>query len=857
MQTDRLISDLNRMFARPLPEFYTRRIVVWYDEEGEFQECLPQIRLENARLAVLTGSNSFSIKKLLAVDDPDSNYLLYCPLSYASPDDDWLLDVKLYSESFQADLTSTWMDEMNLPLTEQLRSTVRHYRLFFASRERRMNIAALPEPPRDAGQLHLAVLSQLCGADRASLEEILRCVLSAGLDLDSNRIYGKFLFYQAAPAFWQATEQATGYTSDSPDLGTLACHILLTAASRTLPQNDLSWTADLQGLICLPCQSFCYDFLSDWIHSDAASSLADIAMWVERTLDLPSHLEALDPEALADTELFPCINRLILHHLMVDISNHLIDPQRITALAEKRRTCAFYRPVRPFYEALIQTAALQDFYRQHAEGYQGETPQAIWEEYLTVFHGADLIYRRFHLACAQTRELNEPALLRDLNPVAAVVEDLYSRWFLREAGSAWTRAAAPALKEYGTVPDLPGQGEFFRRFVAESRTRTFVIVSRSLRYEEAVSLRDQLQQEIRGTIRLDACLAVLPTADPFGLAALLPHRELALDGDLNISADGVSTADPEAVLTAARPDSAFVTWDGLMAMKGKERTALIRGRKLIWILHIPQRIREASGRPDLFADCSTTIRELTDLVKTITTRMGGHKILITSDHGFLATRDPLPEEGPPEEREAIQRGPRHVLAREARASLLPARPLGGVSSPWTVFTPPETFCLAGQPHGNLVSGGASLQEMTVPVLSFRYVRTGSREYEENPSAFESHPVSVLLLSTTRKITSQVFTLEFYQLEPVVGNRTAATYLIYFADRKGHPVSDTHRLIADRTSEDIQGRTFSLRFSLKNQTFRETETYGLLIQPENSPLQPRRTEFQISITPTLEQFSLFD
>ena len=38
MDTDKIIQDLNRRFAAPLPEFYQRRIIFWYDEDKEFQD---------------------------------------------------------------------------------------------------------------------------------------------------------------------------------------------------------------------------------------------------------------------------------------------------------------------------------------------------------------------------------------------------------------------------------------------------------------------------------------------------------------------------------------------------------------------------------------------------------------------------------------------------------------------------------------------------------------------------------------------------------------------------------------------------------------------------------------------------
>ena len=69
MDTDKIIQDLNRRFAAPLPEFYQRRIIFWYDEDKEFEDKLDEVVLENAKVIALTENNAFSVKKLLSVDD--------------------------------------------------------------------------------------------------------------------------------------------------------------------------------------------------------------------------------------------------------------------------------------------------------------------------------------------------------------------------------------------------------------------------------------------------------------------------------------------------------------------------------------------------------------------------------------------------------------------------------------------------------------------------------------------------------------------------------------------------------------------------------------------------------------------
>ena len=45
--------DLVRRFAVPLPEFYERRIIFWYDEDREFEDQLEDLSLDGVKVVVL------------------------------------------------------------------------------------------------------------------------------------------------------------------------------------------------------------------------------------------------------------------------------------------------------------------------------------------------------------------------------------------------------------------------------------------------------------------------------------------------------------------------------------------------------------------------------------------------------------------------------------------------------------------------------------------------------------------------------------------------------------------------------------------------------------------------------------
>ena len=142
MDTDNVMLDLRRRFAAPLPEYYQRRVIFWQDEEREFDGRVEELVPENVRLLRLDRGNAFAVKRALH-EDAHSSFLVYCPLRYETLEDDWLLDARLYSEAFRADLVSIWMEEMGLPAQPALRRLVKGYNKFFAARERRAKVAAL------------------------------------------------------------------------------------------------------------------------------------------------------------------------------------------------------------------------------------------------------------------------------------------------------------------------------------------------------------------------------------------------------------------------------------------------------------------------------------------------------------------------------------------------------------------------------------------------------------------------------------------------------------------------------------------------------------------------------------------
>ena len=310
MDLQTISQELNKRFASALPEFYKRRIVIWYDEEGEFSEQIDDLDLLNAKVLRLTENNNFVIKKTIAVDEPTQNFLIYNSMYYEKPDDNWLLDVELYSEEFRADLIAIWMDEMGIPSSVSLRNQVKKYRKFLNAKSRRDDVVKLADSLDSPTKLQLAVMASIGESQRTDPLSIIKSVLMAGLNSADNYLYQNFVKYAASDLFWGMVSQITGYNDVDHSLGKLAAHIILTAGSRTLPDSVFDGLSDFMTENP-QLQAYCSDLISDWIHSDDADSYVSIAESVENEMHLEKRVSKQTADALADTEILPCINRIL------------------------------------------------------------------------------------------------------------------------------------------------------------------------------------------------------------------------------------------------------------------------------------------------------------------------------------------------------------------------------------------------------------------------------------------------------------------------------------------------------------------------------------------------------------------
>ena len=255
---------------------------------------------------------------------------------------------------------------------------------------------------------------------------------------------------------------------------------------------------------------------------------------------------------------------------------------------------------------------------------------------------------------------------------------------------------------------------------------------------------------------------------------------------------------------------------------------------------------KAATEDQVFEACDRAVTELKNLVRLITNDLSGVNIFITADHGFLYSYQPLEESDKAEKSfesgDIIELDRRYVITGEkCTADHLLKIPLTYLNSSLSGFTPGDNIRIKKQGGGmNYVHGGISPQEIVVPVIEFRNMRSTSKRFVDVRKA------EIQFISQSRKISNSIFSLDFYQKASVSGKITPATYEVFMADASGKPVSDTKKIIADKTSQNGSDRVFRIRLTLRSMEFKKTEVYYLTVVDTETKNITEKTEFNIDV-----------
>jgi hypothetical protein len=125
-------------------QFEAAQVVFWHDTDSQFAITLESLELgDDIEIVRLDQMPVLAVKRQLE-QQPASQFLLYSTYPEPDPAADWLLDVRLRSKSFRADLTTLLIDDLGLT-SLTLAPYIRSRSKFLGAEARRSKLKRLVE----------------------------------------------------------------------------------------------------------------------------------------------------------------------------------------------------------------------------------------------------------------------------------------------------------------------------------------------------------------------------------------------------------------------------------------------------------------------------------------------------------------------------------------------------------------------------------------------------------------------------------------------------------------------------------------------------------------------------------------
>lgn len=794
--------------------FEKQRIVFWYDTRREFRADFDALDLPGVKKIELA-NNEFGVKYRILREQPDQKFLLFRDGPEPPYLENWLLDVQLASGStFRTDQVALWLAELELgpgayPLLEA-------HAVFFEAAKRRERLKELLELGDSDNALRQKMLAACVGCEPRldAMLEALLAELASGVDTRSKLIERSGLNEH----FWELMKRAYGYVSEQPGLQDFVIELF---KSCFLTEVDIEFKPRMT--------SDAKVFIRRWKDSRShAQAFEVLSARCADILQIEDKLQGLEYRVLMSVDEFEAIDRKILSDLVREVASRTVSAQEVEQWVRLRRQGHWFERYQHVYLAIEHAAQ----FMQALELTQLEMDSLSdgIHKYTQTWFRLDQRYRKF---IHHARESGQASLLQVLSQQ---MENLYTNSYLSQLNVRWQRFV-DACQHWEAAP-VVSQSNFFERFVQpylERKGKVCVLISDAFRYEVGEELQSLIRREDRFDAELVPALSCLPSYTQLGMASLLPHKTLQiLENDSGeVMADGVSTmgtANRARILAKTVPSSTTVLAKDVLAMGKEDSRALVRDHDVVYVYHnlIDKTGDTRDTEERVFGAAEETLDELLRVIKKLA-NANASNIVVTADHGFIYQHQPLQDSdflsAEPSGDEILYTNRRFVLGRGLResSSFKTFQPDQlGLAGNLQLQIPKSINRLRSKGSGSrFVHGGATLQEVVIPVISINKKRQS-----------DVGKVDVELIGGGGKtITTGQLAVVLYQTEPVTDKRQPRRLRAGLYTLTGEAISDVQDLSFDMTSSNPREREVAVRFILS----RKADAYN------NQPIELRLEE----------------
>ncbi len=844
-----LENNIQRFFRSPLQRGEQRKILYLYDKDQYYLERLTDLSKKSSlfNLLIIDDHHYIYMNYQIEKERVDENLLLYLVMDRPPDRENPLLDVLLYSKELKIDkesllYTAIGIDSANAALT-QLASK---YQNFFNAKERTSKFKRLYQQSitQDEDTMELCILAVLTKADQPHWISILIEIFHEWVKGQSKR-WESIQKFGNIKRFWRLVDRLFGFNAETSISGILSIDSLVKQLFATHLASE--WQEELPSLLKryqLPKRNQVIIFINQWMNlKNQQESYIEVADCMEQDLGISALLKDLPLASAAQMETFKAFDVYLIEQLADQIQKGNADYQTSEQLITNRRGTFWYKHYRlPYHTLRWSTKFYHSLDEIRTALEEVATAEGLWKQYEEKFYAVDQAYRKWYSCFDQLEAFNDA-----FEPLKEQIERQYHWFFLNQFTEKWDHL----LLKASSLNIGPKQQDFYLKEIQpllEQDRKTFVIISDALRYEAGQELFQRLVEEKRFRGTITSMQTAIPSYTALGMAALLPHQQLAVEANGEVTVDGLATNSVEkrnSILQQTNAEKAMaIRYGEITQMNRDELRKAFSGKKLVYIYHnhIDAIGDQRTTENEVFSAVGETLYQLKRLLTRLATEVSAKQLFVTADHGFLYSRSPIQ----PAEKITLEQGieeavynKRFILTNQEThiPSTLSFSLAEQINSSGYVTVPRSTnrFALAGGGY-QYVHGGHLPQETMVPLLAIQTQR-GRNELPQ---------VSVSLLTQTRTLTNSIIWLEFLQLNPVSESLKEKRLSIYFEDDQGNKISNEVLLIADNENSSSQERIIREKFVLLNQNYASFAECHLVMENIKEENDKQKETFKIDI-----------
>lgn len=819
----------------------SRQIVFWYDENAEFCDEINNLQLENAQIYHLKQDNWLYTKYFIEVENPDTNYLIYAP--FPKPDDknNYLADIAYYATPFSADKISLITQELNIP--SELKSVLKKYPKFWNANSRVNSFKDLNIEKYSERKIIVGILCVLSKVKIVSFDELLRKVLTE--DIDEKKYLSEFQKMDIIDDFWRLSREKYGYEDNNPTIEKFLIFMIITYSSTKFTGNlPKAWEKHISNK-----KNSISVFINNLMsNTNYNRQYDDISRQIAKTINLEWNLKRISVENYFDCDTFEIFDENIIDHLTDLLVSNQEELLLLYDLLDERQKTHFYKQYEYHYEVIKWANFLIKQVNEFSNEPYLDKIEDIIMKYCDDWSFIERSYRKFYYSYDQIDERDRFHDLRQL------IENMYTNTYLTKVSSLWS----DKLDEFDSINELPlnKQYNFYKKNIvrAVKKQKTVVIISDGFRYGCATELKDKLDLDPNRNSTIKPMISSIPSYTALGMACLLPHEKINFDKNYNVLVDdkpSMSTYDRQKILEKYHNGSMALSYDDVMSLSKYKLREKLKNRDLIYVYHnqIDARGDKLATENEVFTAAEEAIQEINKLINKLTNDGFFANYFITADHGFIYKRDKLNES------DKVDMTLKSVISKNKRYLLSNTElDIEGTIDFTLDYLDIHNVCItvprgvdifktqgAGQ---NYVHGGASLQEVIVPVLHVKS-KKGSKNQEN---------VELNLISLNNRITNLSTLLTFAQKENISNRVLPWEAKLYFVDVDGEKISNEVIIHANKNVNSAKDREFKEKFTLRNKTYSKTSKYYLIIEDMKTETEISRHEFIIDIA-ILDDFDI--